>query len=244
MVRVEIICPKDAPRVLSVWETEDFYYSSMKRSTAGEINMKARGHPYIPTPEAEPSSREVEFDLPLDGPIHVVFLDGRADAGLPHTRGKSGIALPVFLIWHKDEKTLRHELVHLSQKQHTARWLEWYHKHWHFRPAREEEFMTIPERWRSRRRINPDTLGNPYFIWQTRYIPLSIFINEESPDLRYCKRGFWDIKMSQWTWQEPPDWVKTFGSGFNDEHPNEIAAHWIDGSAGKEKAAFFHLHPI
>jgi hypothetical protein len=35
-----------------------------------------------------------------------------------------------------------------------------------------------------------------------------------------------------------------FGSGFNDEHPNEIAAHWIDGSAGKEKSEFFRLNPI
>jgi hypothetical protein len=35
-----------------------------------------------------------------------------------------------------------------------------------------------------------------------------------------------------------------FGSGFNDEHPNEIAAHWIDGSAGTEKAAFFRLNRI
>jgi hypothetical protein len=26
-----------------------------------------------------------------------------------------------------------------------------------------------------------------------------------------------------------------FGSGFNDEHPHEIAAHWLDGSAGEEK---------
>jgi hypothetical protein len=27
-----------------------------------------------------------------------------------------------------------------------------------------------------------------------------------------------------------------FGSGFNDEHPNEIAAHWIDGSAGDKRS--------
>jgi hypothetical protein len=35
-----------------------------------------------------------------------------------------------------------------------------------------------------------------------------------------------------------------FGKGFNDEHPNEIAAHWIDGSAGEEKRLFFTQNPI
>jgi len=35
-----------------------------------------------------------------------------------------------------------------------------------------------------------------------------------------------------------------FGTGFNDEHPNEIAAHWIDGSAGKEKQEYFRLRPV
>jgi hypothetical protein len=32
-----------------------------------------------------------------------------------------------------------------------------------------------------------------------------------------------------------------FGSGFNDEHPNEIAAHWIDGSVGDKSSAFFSI---
>jgi hypothetical protein len=100
--------------------------------------------------------------------------------------------------------------------------------------------MSIPEKWRKRRRINPDTLGNPYVVWKGRYIPLSVFVSDMSPDLKACKRGFWDLKMEQWTWEPPSGWVEAFGSGFNDEHPNEIAAHWIDGSASSEKQAFFN----
>jgi hypothetical protein len=244
MVTVQTVSPKDASETLKGWEREDFYYSRMKTSSSAILNIKARGNPYLQTPEASPSTQQVKFDLPLEGPIQVVYLDSRSDAGLPHTRGKKGVAMPVFLLWHPSEKTMRHELVHLSQKQFKPRWYNWYSQHWDFRPAEEKEFMSIPLKWRARRRINPDTLGTPYFIWKDRYIPLSVFISEEKPDLRFCKRGFWDVKMLQWTWEEPPDWVKTFGSGFNDEHPNEIAAHWIDGSAGKEKASFFHLNPI
>jgi hypothetical protein len=243
MIELLTIDYKDTS-VIKSWEQEDFYYSSMKTSIAGPLNIKARANPYVQTKEAVQGSQNVKFDLPIEGPIQVVYLDGRSDAGLPHTRGKKGIALPVFLLWHPSEKTIRHELVHLSQKQYKERWLSWYSKFWNFRPALDSEFLEIPEKWRLRRRINPDTLGNPYFIWKDRYIPFSVFISDKEPDLRYCKRGFWDIKMSQWTWDEPPDWINTFGSGFNDEHPNEIAAHWIDGSAGKEKKDFFRLNTI
>ena len=216
----------------------------MLTSIAGTLNMKARGYPYLQTKEVVPSSKNMEFEYPLKGPIQVVYLDGKSDAGLPHTRGKTGIALPVFLLWHPSEKTMRHELVHLSQKQFSEKWWAIYEHNWFFKKATENEFMQIPMKWRSRRRINPDTLKSPYVTWKGRYIPLSIFLSETEPDLRYCKRGFWDLKISQWTWEEPPGWVRLFGSGFNDEHPNEIAAHWIDGSAGTEKAAFFRLNRI
>jgi len=203
--------------------------------------MKARSYPYLQTKEAKASSETVNFEYPIKGPIQVVYLDGRSDAGLPHTRGKTGIALPVYLLWSRSNQTIRHELVHLSQKQFSERWWKIYQEKWSFNKATEAQFLQIPERWRSRRRINPDTLGSPYVIWKNRYIPLSVFMSNTEPDLRYCKRGFWDITMGQWTWDEPPGWIHMFGKGFNDEHPNEIAAHWIDGTAGKDNSVFFHL---
>ena len=244
MVQVITVDPRQAPDILKSWSKEDFYYESMKTSVAGPLNRKARGNPYLQTGESKPNSQWIPFEFPLEGPIQVVYLDSRSDAGLPHTRGKKGVALPVFLLWHPSEKTMKHELVHLSQKQYKTRWQTWYSKFWNFRSAREDELLSIPLKWRSRRRINPDTLGNPYCTWKDRFIPMSVFISETEPDLRYCKRGFWDLHLSQWTWDEPPGWLDMFGSGFNDEHPNEIAAHWIDGSAGKEKSEFFRLNPI
>jgi hypothetical protein len=244
IIKLQTLDPAQARSTLFSWEQEDKYYSGMNTSIAGALNKRARPYPYLQTNEAKANETTVEFPFMLDGPITVVYLDGKSDSGLPHTRGKKGIALPVFLLWHPSEKTIRHELVHLSQKQYTSRWYKWYEVHWNFRRATNQEMLSIPERWRERRRINPDTLGTPYMVWQNRYIPLSVFSSTDKPDLRYCKRGFWDLKMTQWTWEEPPDWVRTFGSGFNDEHPNEIAAHWIDGSAGNEKRKFFDLNPI
>lgn len=241
MVLIEVIT---SDGILNKWEKEDSYYSGMKTTICGPLNMIARKNPYLQTKESKHLTYNFDFTFPLNGPLQIVYLDPRSDAGLPHTRGNTGIALPVFLLWHPDEKTIRHELVHLSQKQYKSRWWNWYKDKWSFRIASQDEFMAIPEKWRSRRRINPDTLGSPYTVWKDRYIPLSVFSSDVKPDLRFCKRGFWDLKMSQWTWEEPPGWIQMFGSGFNDEHPNEIAAHWIDGSAGEKKAEFFSINSI
>lgn len=235
MIEIQTIDAKFAEAVLSKWETEDLYYSGIKKSIAGPINMKARPNPYIHSREAKAKTEQVDFSFPLNGPIQLVYLNPSSDSGLPHTRAKTGIAMPVFLLWDPNEKTMQHELVHLSQKQFTGKWFSFYESKWAFRKATEEELLAIPLKWRSRRRINPDTLGSPYMVWKDRYLPLCAFVNEETPDVRFCKRGFWDLKMTQFTWEEPPGWIELFGSGFNDEHPNEIAAHWIDGSAGPEK---------
>jgi hypothetical protein len=234
---VEILCTPShqAKAVIEGWEEEDFYYTVMKKSVAGHMNRLARVYPHIGSGESCDKRFLLKTRVPIDGPLHIVYLDGRSDAGLPHTRGKHGIALPVFLLWNPRQSTLEHEVVHLSQKQYKSKWWAFYRKHWDFREASAAEFMSIPVKWRDRRRINPDTLGNPYTVWSNRFIPLSVFINEMSPKLTACKRGFWDLKMSQWTWEPPSGWVDLFGSGFNDEHPNEIAAHWLDGSAGEDK---------
>jgi hypothetical protein len=244
IIKLQTLDPREARSTLFSWEREDKYYSGMDTSIAGTLNKRARPFPYIQTNRAKAGETTTEFPFMLDGPINVVYLDQKSDSGLPHTRGKKGIALPASLLLRPSEKTIRHELVHLSQKQYTTRWYNWYEEHWNFRRATNQELFSIPQRLRERRRINPDTLGTPYMVWINRYIPVSVFSSTTKPELINCKRGFWDLKMSQWTWEEPPGWVRTFGSGFNDEHPNEIAAHWIDGSAGNEKKKYFDLNPI
>jgi hypothetical protein len=234
IVLINTISKSEAPTVIKAWNEED-QYREMK-GLSHELNRKARPYPYIASSECLRSTIDVEVEVPVQGPLNLVYLDGQSDAGLPHTRGLTGIALPVFLLWEPSAKTIQHEIVHLSQKQNKERWWSFYRGQWSFREATADEFTSIPERWRRRRRINPDTMGSPYTVWKDRYIPLSVFSSDITPDLKSCKRGFWDLRMSQWTWETPPGWTEMFGKGFNDEHPNEIAAHWIDGSAGPERA--------
>jgi len=173
-VELVITDPGYRSTLLDKWFEEDHY--TQMNGVSHDINKKARVYPYIPSLEGSAEKRYIDFSLPIQGPIYIVYLDGRSDSGLPHTRGTSGIALPVFLLWNPSEKTLHHELVHISQKQVSKRWWNWYKIYWNFRPAKKEEFMMIPLKWRSRRRINPDLLGTPYTIWSDRYIPMSVFL--------------------------------------------------------------------
>ena len=244
-VKLTFHTPEEGVDLLKAWDDEDEYIRSRN-----QINTLARRKTYyLVSPEnsfkSDFSHVHVPQWLPLDGgPIDVVYLDPIADGGLPHTRGKRGIALPLFLKWHPDARTLRHEIVHLSQKQYPTRWWGWYKKFWNFDVLSPQQAAKIPERWRERRRLNPDTMRRPFVSWQGRYVPLCVFVSDVSPELKQCKLGFWDLDMNQWTWEKPPGWEQMFGTGFNDEHPHEIAAHWIDGSAGTEKQLFFNLHQV
>ena len=235
-VNIHVVSYWNAPKIMEDWELQDGYRGLMNDTLmAGSINKQARKSPYIPTSEAQTNILTVKTSVPVTGHVSLVFLDGQADAGLPHTRGMTGIAMPVFLLWKMDYKTLDHELVHLSQKQNYDFWWTIYRREWNFNQATDQEIKSIPVKWRSIRRMNPDTLVDPFTVWQDRFIPFSVFISSTSPDLRSCKRGFWDLRLDQWTWEPPSGWEETFGKGFNDEHPNEIAAHWLDGSAGEER---------
>lgn len=237
-VNIHVVSYLNSSGVINKWEQEDGYRSLLdQKYVAGSINTKARMYPYISSLEPQTNIFTANTDVPVNGPVKLLFLDGRTDAGLPHTRGMAGIAMPIYLFWNNltFDKTLDHELVHLSQKQNQDLWWTIYRREWNFNQATNEQIQSIPLKWRSIRRINPDTLVSPFTVWRDRYIPFSVFINDTSPDLRSCKRGFWDLSMEQWTWEPPSGWEETFGRGFNDEHPNEIAAHWIDGSAGNDK---------
>jgi hypothetical protein len=245
-VTIHVADFKDANDILKQWESEDKYHTYMKDIyVGGSLNRRARRQLYIPSSEAKEDTFRVKIDVPVNEDATLVFLDGMSDAGLPHTRGTSGIAMPVYLLWKMDYNTLHHELVHLSQKQYEDMWWNFYRTAWKFEKATDSQIASIPLEWKQRRRINPDTLRSPFVVWKDRYIALSVFIHEKNPDLRTCKRGFWDLGLQQWTWDPPSGWEELFGKGFNDEHPNEIAAHWIDGSAGNRRLDYkSFLNPV
>ena len=234
----------DAKRLLAEAESQDFYYTKMN-----EANKKARRNPYTVSGVNSPTTMTFEVESWIryqKKDIPIVLLDPASDSGLPHTRGGQGstgvICLPHFFAWKPNPTTMLHELIHISQKQNPEKWWAWYKNTWNFTKLEDE--TRIPEKWRSIVRRNPDTLDAPFVVWQDRYVPLAVFTSPTPSDIRETARGFYDLQRSVWTWEEPPGWIRMFGQGFNDEHPHEIAAHWIDGSGGAERQNYFNLHPV
>ena len=242
LIHFRYCTPKEGEELLFYCESRDKY-----RWSLNEINKKARAAPYVvwrTSVKEAPDGFTFKLPCPYDTSVYtnIVYLDPKSDAGLPHTRGQYTICLPGYMAWDPNFRTLHHEVIHLSQKQNLEKWWRWYNDHWQFEVLGSGP--TVPAKWRMIQRQNPDTLDSPLVVWRKRYVPLTVFSTPSSPDLRICKRGFYDLKMNQFVWECPPGWVEMFGEGFNDEHPHEIAAHWIDGSAGKEKQEYFYLNPV
>lgn len=234
-----------AVQLLSSAHSHDFYYSKMN-----DTNKKARRGAYVVSHDLNRPSVET-FQMPNSIPfttkrVDIIVLDPSSDGGLPHTRGNENgipvICMPSYYVWTPNDRTMTHELVHISQKQEPERWWRWYSTNWKFEKL--EDPSVIPEKWRGLARRNPDTLDSPFVVWKQRYVPITVFTNLTSPDLRVTERGFYDLLRNTWVWEAPPGWDSMFGQGFNDEHPHEIAAHWIDGSGGAERQKYFNLHPV
>ena len=95
---LETVDSKEGRRLIDSWNKEDHYYD-FDQSIAGDINRRARKYPYIPSSEGKVGTRSIKVNVPVVGPIKILYLDGQSGSGLPHTRGLTGIALPVFLLW-------------------------------------------------------------------------------------------------------------------------------------------------
>jgi len=153
--------------------------------------------------------------------VKIIIVNPSAEGGMPHTRGNSLICIPAY---HSNLKeTLKHEMVHIRQKREPGLWkMKLGLDGW--TPVGD---AVIPEIWRSRCRLNPDTFTNRWFAWQERYVPLPLFVREDKPDLRDIEVRWYDIKEGIVSAAVPSSFVKRYGDvGTSSmEHPYELTAY-------------------
>lgn len=155
--------------------------------------------------------------------ISVVIMGPSTEAGMPHTRAGFVICLPVYYPEEKLESTLKHELVHIDQRRQAIRWSQrlqaagW-------TPVRES---AIPEEWRRRCRLNPDTCQERFWAWETTWVPLAIYEREDAPSLREFDVFWYNLKTEEALRRPPPSFVKQYGdrSKSEQEHPYELYAY-------------------
>jgi hypothetical protein len=193
--------------------------SYQAKCTDNDLNARARSRcTYIPWTDPHSFS-----SYALDGET-IVTLHPSADGGMPHTRPPATICLPAYFPESRMEETLKHERIHLDQRKRYSAWVAalgmegW-------TPVQE----TIPEEYRKRCRLNPDTCWSPFWAWNGRSVPLPFFVREDKPDMREIAVRWYDLETQTLSSAVPPSLVKKYGTlqSHSLEHPFELMAYGL-----------------
>lgn len=153
--------------------------------------------------------------------VDIVILDPSAEGGMPHTR-PGLICLPAYYPESRLPETLRHEMIHISQKRQPSLWTS---------RANVEGWSAvrpeiIPLNWASRCRLNPDTAGTLY-AWRG-HVPLPVYVREDKPNLRDIEVRWFDIAEGI-VRSTPTSFTQYYGKrglGVSQaEHPYELWAY-------------------
>ncbi len=162
----------------------------------------------------------------------VIWMDPTADAGLPHTRPPNLICISRDFPEKDLKTTILHERVHVSQQLHRRAWIKLLKEVWDF----QQWHGTLPADLQSRRRINPDLLGAPLFIWKQQWVPFAIFQSSSKPRLFETDTVWWDATSRTLLRSPPPGWTEFFGSIPGGEHPFELIAYLVAESPRQNPA--------
>jgi hypothetical protein len=205
--------------ILATAELADGYQSLCKRDS---VNAAARVRCSYTVWNDQSLAVKAKAILKNSG-IEVVVLNPSADGGMPHTRGNSLICIPAYHSESSLEETLAHEMIHIQQKQQPALWkMKMDLAGW-----KVVDETIIPEIWRRRCRINPDTFSARFFAWEGRHVPLPLFVREDKPDLRDIVVRWYDIEEGIVKPSPPTSFSKKYGNvGTSSmEHPYELSAY-------------------
>ena len=167
---------------------------------------------------------EAVESLPLLKGSEMVILDSTADNGFPHTRPPNYICLPASMCAEAPasatfKETLVHEAIHLHQRRYKGVW-EASLKRAGWSPVPKG---TIPDECLERLRLNPDTIGVPFYSFNKYYIPLPLF--GPIPALNTAKVEWLDTRTGALFHEAPKEFLRKYGANINQpEHPYEIYA--------------------
>ena len=167
---------------------------------------------------------EAVQSLPILKGSEIVIINSTADNGFPHTRPPNYICLPVSMCQEGPasaafKTTLIHEAIHIHQRKYKGVWESSLRRAgWTPVPA-----GTIPAEFLERIRLNPDTLGVPFYAFNQYHIPLPLF--SPAPSLQSTQVKWFDTRTGTLYNEAPRDFIKKYGSNINQpEHPYEIYA--------------------
>lgn len=154
--------------------------------------------------------------------VSVVILHPSAEGGMPHTR-PGLICLPAYFPDSQLEETLRHEMIHISQKRQPSLW----NTRAEMEGWKQVKDTDIPSEWLSRCRINPDTASARFFAWKGRHVPLPLFTREDKPEMRDVQVRWYDMSEGIVKSTAPTSFTEIYGTlgASSAEHPYELWAY-------------------
>ena len=219
--------------VLDKAEALDGYRKACEES---EPHAKARAtHRYelaTISPTAQNFLIEAVRSIPLLKGTEMVILDSSADNGFPHTRPPNYIFLPASMCAESPatntfKETLLHEAIHIHQRRYKGVW-ESSLKRAGWTPVPKG---TIPDEFLARLRLNPDTIGVPFYAFNNYHIPLPLF--GPTPSLQTTTVQWFDTRMGSLFHEPPKEFTKKYGPNINQpEHPYEIYAEIFASKKG------------
>jgi hypothetical protein len=157
----------------------------------------------------------------------IVPLMPSADGGMPHTRPSNLVCLPQS-ISPLPSSTFLHELWHLHQRDYYTEWTAFFEKQWKWKIY---EGDMDPELEKVRR-LNPDTLRDPLWIWNNEWVPVCIFNNPNTPSFEDTSTVFFNARTGYRFSKLPESMAAFFSTSLSPsayEHPCETSAYMITG---------------
>jgi hypothetical protein len=170
--------------------------------------------------------------------VTIIQLMPSAEGGMPHTRPNEIICYPdISRLYSKS--TLIHELWHIHQRLYNDLWLKVFSKlGWTLWDN------TLPEHFEKHRRLNPDTIDCPLFIFQDKWIPIPIFKNVTQPEIGEVDIWFYNPNTRKHVTKVPAE-LSNYFDNIPDvayEHPREITAYMLsEHDKYSNNTAFKHL---
>jgi hypothetical protein len=220
-----------AAQLLFDAEEIDFY---LHRCSIDSINAKARRRLNYAANTVSPSDAShyqsiLDKTIPLLPmrlrmdlhAIAVVSLMPSADGGMPHTRPYSTICLPQ-LEQINSLSTIIHELWHIHQRKYKDTWVKVFEQlGW------REWSGYLPEVLRNHRRINPDTVDSPLWVYQDTWVPVPIFRDITLPSMTDIDIWFYHTKKGHHVKQIPNEMEIPGLPKSAYEHPREMTAYLL-----------------
>jgi hypothetical protein len=163
--------------------------------------------------------------------IAIVQLMPTADGGMPHTRpGRphyDGIICYPDFAQLFSRTTLIHELWHIHQRKHKDLWVQ----------TLKRIGWTIwggvpPAHLENARRYNPDTIADPYWVFNEEWLPIPIFKDVTRPNVADVEIWFYNVKKNYHI-KRVPNEIADYFPGLPPnayEHPYELTAYMLSES--------------